>query len=115
MIPDIVIEIEDLVKTSLVDFINRAEIGWTFSNYHTPGKNGIFYVIFIRKKSPGCSPRRLSITFETEDCKEVIIRRNLNGELLEDIVDLEDREKIVNIGINWILGLICETSKEEES
>lgn len=107
---DRIIDLENYVRNVLVDYANSSNLGWLFSSYYTKNKNNdSSYIIFIRKKSPGISPRRLSITV-VDGIDDIVIRRNIMGVLYEDTVDINNRLKILEIGINWIIGLLNEPS-----
>jgi len=107
---DRIIKLENRVKNMLVDYANNSGLDWKFSSYSVKNnKNESSYIIFIRKKSPKISPRRLSITI-TDGTDDIIIRRNINGILLEDTIDINDSIKLLEIGINWILGLLSESN-----
>lgn len=108
---DRIIKLENCVKNMLVDYANNSGLDWKFSSYSVKNNkdDSSSYIIFIRKKSPKVSPRRLSITI-TDGTDDVIIRRNINGILLEDTIDINDSIKLLEIGINWILGLLSESN-----
>lgn len=106
-----VIELEKYIRESLVDYANSSGLGWSFSSYTTKSnKDDSTYLIFIRKKIKNQSPRRLSITV-VEGINDIVIRRNIMGVLYEDTVDINDRLKIFEIGVNWIIGLLSEPSE----
>ena len=123
-------EINNLIQTvshSLVEYANECIPDWDFSNYYSVYSDGRVLLVFIRKKKQiTLSEKNGNVTFTTippvrfsieipspmvgsdNNYREITIRRTIQGEYVETILDITELDEIVNHGIYWLMGLVSD-------
>lgn len=102
------------VSIGLVEFMNKCDIGWEFSNYYNIIEGGTVIFTFIRKKKLTkdelIEPRRFSI-YISPDEETVLIRRVEFDEIVENRVPIKNVDEIIQLGTAWVINLISEYSQ----